>query len=71
MRTAGRDDKIRLTLNINLAIYCHNSEKIQKMQAKWEMKRAKKDGPVNIYLLKVNNKNIRETSVTSFWCFYC
>ena len=22
-------------------------------------------------MFKVNNKNIRTTSVTSFWCFYC
>ena len=26
--------------------------------------------PANIYLFKVNNKNTRTTSLTSFWCFY-
>ena len=27
--------------------------------------------PVGIYLLKVNNKDTRTTSMTSFWCLYC
>ena len=27
--------------------------------------------PANIYLFKINIKNTRTTSLTSYWCFYC
>ena len=27
--------------------------------------------PIINFMFKVNNKNTRTTSMTSFWCFYC